>query len=192
LTEIDGDQDGTADDGQGQEDIPAHVGEAQKDGGIHSDPVGHVLFLGMQNRMEPGEKALADGRRRVFLIGMLELGSIDNVVARTEEGEKEGKEEGDPNGGPQGSPDGGYLELSSPEKKFVSGYGHRYIGNHDGGRRAIQCRTMLNNEGEPTCDLKGFWMRPRNLSVGDGSVGSRRVRRPGPVRCSQEAIIAAI
>ena len=91
LTEIDGDQDGTADDGQGQEDIPAHVGEAQKDGGIHSDPVGHVLFLGMQNRMEPGEKALADGRRRVFLIGMLELGSIDNVVARTEEGEKEGR-----------------------------------------------------------------------------------------------------
>jgi hypothetical protein len=41
-------------------------------------------------------------------------------VARTEEGEKESKQEGDTDGGPQGSPDGGYLELSSPEKRFLA------------------------------------------------------------------------
>jgi hypothetical protein len=70
--------------------------------------------------VNPGEKALADGWRRVFLIGMLQLGSIDDVVARTEEGEKESKQEGDTDGGPQGSPDGGYLELSSPEKRFLA------------------------------------------------------------------------
>ena len=47
LTDVDRDQDGTSDNGKGEEDIPAHVREAQENGGIHTDPVGHVLLLCM-------------------------------------------------------------------------------------------------------------------------------------------------
>lgn len=110
--EVDGDHDGAADDAEGEEEVAAHLGEAQEDGGVEADAVDQVLLARAQDGLDPGEEAAADGGRGVLLVGMLELGGVDEGVTGAEEGEEQGQEGGDAEGGAQGGPEGVDLELS--------------------------------------------------------------------------------
>lgn len=111
LAEIDGDHDGAANDAEDEEDVTAHLSEAQEDGRIEADAVNEVLLAGAQDGLDPGEDALAHGGRSVTLVGMFDLGGVDESVTGTEEGEEQGEEDGDADGGAQGGPEGVDLEL---------------------------------------------------------------------------------
>jgi hypothetical protein len=99
LRDVHGDEDGTSDDGETQEEIAAHVGEAQEDGGIETHAIGQIVFFEAGDGRDPGEDALADGRRGMVLVGELEFRSIYDGMAGSEQGEKEGERGGDGQGG---------------------------------------------------------------------------------------------
>lgn len=65
----------------------------------------------MDDGFEPGEEALAHWGRRVFLVGMLDLGGIDERVTRSNEAEEESKDDEAAKRCPQGHPQGTGVEL---------------------------------------------------------------------------------
>lgn len=113
LGEVDGDQDGAPDGRDDGEHVSAHAQDPQEDGGIQADHRHQILLLREQHGLDPGEDALPQRRRGMFVVGDLELGSIDEGVVGTEEGEGEGQGEGDDDGGAQTGLDTGLVELLS-------------------------------------------------------------------------------
>lgn len=53
----------------------------------------------------------------MLVVGMFDLGRIDNCVVRTNEGEEESKNKGDANGCTEGDPNSVYLKLSTQKKR---------------------------------------------------------------------------
>lgn len=58
--------------------IAAHLGETQEDGGIESDTLDQLGFFGVQDRFEPGEKALAHWRWGVFVVCMFDFRGVND------------------------------------------------------------------------------------------------------------------
>lgn len=99
LGEIDRNHHAASDNTQNDEDIAAHLGEAQEDGCIEADAFHQLGLSRAQDGSHPGEEALAHWGRRMSAIRMFDFGRIHKGVTRTKEGEEEGEEDGDPGGG---------------------------------------------------------------------------------------------
>ena len=69
---------GAANNAHEDEDIAAHLGETQEDGGIEPDTLDQLGFFGAQDRSEPGEKALAHWWWGVFVVCMFDLGGVND------------------------------------------------------------------------------------------------------------------
>lgn len=89
LRHIHRNHDRAADDAHENEDVAAHLGEAQEEGGVQTDAAHQLLLIGVQHGFKPGKEAPAHGGWCVFAVRMLDLGSIDDGVARTDEREEE-------------------------------------------------------------------------------------------------------
>ena len=98
LRHVHGDHDRAAENTHEQEDIATHLGEPQEHRGVQPDAAHQLRLLGVQHGLEPGEESPAHGRWRVFVVCMLDLGSIDDRVTRTNEREEETKQDGDSDG----------------------------------------------------------------------------------------------
>lgn len=84
IGKIDRDQDRASQNTKDQEDIAAHFREPQKNDGIQANAVHQILLLGFEHGCYPGEIPLANRRRHMFLVGMFELGRVDNRVVGSE------------------------------------------------------------------------------------------------------------
>lgn len=114
LGDVDGNHDQTADDAHKDKDVAAHLGEPQKDGGVQADGLDQLGLAGINDGFEPGEESPAHRGRGVFLVGMLDLGSVDERVTGSNEGEEEGEDDEAGDGGTQRYPDGTDSELDQP------------------------------------------------------------------------------
>lgn len=101
----------------------------------------------------------------MLLIGVFNLGGINDGVSGTEEGEEEREDDCDPDVCSQGDPDGVYLELEENESPRVS--------NNPCSLEEEKKKKRGGAKGElsQTADLKGFWMSFKNSSPGS----SRRI-----------------
>jgi hypothetical protein len=91
---IHGYNDGASNDGQDEEDVPAHSREAEEDGRIKPYHVDQHVLLHAEG-FYPGEQASAKSWRRVFLVGMAEAGRIDGSVPWSEDTENDGNKGSD-------------------------------------------------------------------------------------------------
>ena len=101
LGEVQRDHDAAADDAQTDEDVATHLGEAQEDRGVEADALDELGLFGAQDGLEPGEHALPHWGRRMFAIGMIDLGGVDDGMTGTKEGEEQGEDDGETGGGGQ-------------------------------------------------------------------------------------------
>lgn len=120
LRQIDRNHNGAADDAHAEEDVAAHLGEAQEDGGVETDAVDELGLFGAPDRGEPGEEAATDGRRGAFVVCMLDFGGVDDGVPGPEEREEEGEEDGDDDGCDEGRRHGIELELQSVSELAIA------------------------------------------------------------------------
>jgi hypothetical protein len=111
LQQVDRDEHTAADDAHDDEHVPQHASASQEDDGIQANAVDEGFLLGLHDRRYPGEKALSDRRRSMFLVGVFDLGGIDGIVVRSEDGEEQGEDDGDADGGAQRGPESIDLEL---------------------------------------------------------------------------------
>lgn len=99
LCEIERDHDAATDHAQNDKDVPTHFGEADEHGRIEAHAIDQGGLLGTQDRLEPGKESPSHRGRGVFVIGMFNLGRIDNRVTRAKEREHQGKEDREACGG---------------------------------------------------------------------------------------------
>lgn len=78
LAHVNRDHHHTSNHTQHQENIPTHPRETEEDDRIQTDYLGQVTLLRLQDGCHPGEEALADGGRGVFLIGMFDFRGVDD------------------------------------------------------------------------------------------------------------------
>lgn len=111
LHQVDGNENTTPDDAQHDEHVPQHASASQEDDGIQTHAVDKCLLLCFHDGRYPGEQALSDRRRSVFLVGVFNLGGVDGIVVRSEDGEEQGEDERDADGSAQRGPESIDLEL---------------------------------------------------------------------------------
>lgn len=70
LVQIDGNENGAAHNGDADENVSAHVCEAQEDGGVKSNLLYEFLLFRLHDGCNPVEYTLADRRWGVFGVGM--------------------------------------------------------------------------------------------------------------------------
>lgn len=111
--DVDGNEDGTAENAQNDKDVPTHPREAQEDGGVDAH-VAHHLGLGrLPQRRDPRPQLLAYRGRRVLLVGVLEARGVDGLVVGSEQGEEDRDDGGEAERGAEGEPYRRLLELRS-------------------------------------------------------------------------------
>lgn len=115
--DVDGYEDAAADEGAAEEDVAAHFGEAEKQGGVDADLLDQELLLRHQDGRDPGEDSLADGRRRVFFVGMHQARCVDNAVVGPQQAEEEGNDDGEDEGGGERGNDGIGLDLRHGQRE---------------------------------------------------------------------------
>lgn len=111
LCEIDRNHDRAADNAHEDEDIAAHLGESQEDGGIKTNALDQLGFFGAQDRLEPGKNASANWRRGVLVVCMLGFRGVNDGMTGTKEGEEQGEKDSSGDGSDQGGGQGVQLEL---------------------------------------------------------------------------------
>lgn len=80
LCDVDRNDDGAGDDGKADEHVAAHACDPQEDGTIHSDCVHVLVLVGLEDGLEPGEKALVHRGRLVLLVNMAQTRGVYDLV----------------------------------------------------------------------------------------------------------------
>ena len=92
LGQIDGHQDGEANEGQDEEHVATHGREAEEDGGVHAHMPYQLRLARSPQRRDPCPRRLSYRRRGVLLVGVLELWRVHPLIVRPEEGEADSNE----------------------------------------------------------------------------------------------------
>ena len=101
LCEIDRNHYRAADNAHKYENIPAHLGESQEDGGIKTNALGQLGFFGAQDRLEPGKNPSANWRWGMLVVCMLGFRRVNDGMTGTKEGEEQGEEDSNGDGSDQ-------------------------------------------------------------------------------------------
>lgn len=71
LDQVEWNVDAAANHGQNEEDVSAHLGEAQENGSVNADLLDKQLLASLDDGANPGEDAFGDSGWGVLLVGML-------------------------------------------------------------------------------------------------------------------------
>lgn len=132
---VDGDQNGAAKNGEDDKNVAAHPGESHEESSVQADQVDKILLRGRPQREDPRKDAIPQGRRRVFLIGVLEFRRIYNAIVRPKEGEADGDAGGDTEGGAQRSKNRVLFQLERVSRRMRWGLASRGMAENTPGRR---------------------------------------------------------
>ena len=124
LCNIDRYNDGAADNGKADKHVAAHAGDSQEDGTVHANRVHVLVFICLEDGLEPGEKRFVHRGRLVLFVDMAEARGVYDFIPWSQDAE--GEEDGGSyaHGGGHGGQDGCGSNISAEgisheEQEFI-------------------------------------------------------------------------